>query len=325
MHFLETCFPLISKTKLRKKFTEVQVGEVVYLIVKKEKKYFAYPSTCPHRGASLKFGKILGDGSIKCPYHGWKIHTDGKVDHPYEKKFNCSAEVYQLEDRLHFLWMNKNNLTLSLDLEPHLDFAGSMSHLLSAPFHVVLDNFNEGSHTAFVHKIMGSLENQVQDIDFHWEDRQDHVYIKYFGPQRPNMIFNGPFWKTYLNWDIFWTTHTDPVYMNYRSKWRSKKTGKKMWLENQNIYFIIPCGKDKTWLHSFTYTEIPPFFKLFSPLIKLLSKVLTTNQIVEDEKFYKVIKHIPFSFKNMRLDKFDHPLIAIRKKVNSSYFMGADS
>jgi hypothetical protein len=41
---------------------------------------------------------------------------------------------------------------------------------------------------------------------------------------------------------------------------------------------------------------------------------------MEDEVFYQKINDIPLSFKSMNLDRFDRPLVAIRKKVDPSYF-----
>jgi phenylpropionate dioxygenase-like ring-hydroxylating dioxygenase large terminal subunit len=321
MNFLETCFPLIAKSALTGQKTLVKAGETTYLVVRQGREYLAYPENCPHRGTPLSFSKV-SEGSIQCPYHGWKIETSGKVIHPSEKDFKCEVPVIKLEEHFDCLWMNQSQATLSLKSTPSFTFAGSLSTKLSAPFHVVLDNFNEGSHTAFVHQVMGSKENQVSDIQFQWEDKGDHVFIKYLGPQRPNIFYNGPFWKTYLNWDISWKTYPNPVHMIYHSKWVSQKTGKKWWMENLNVYYLIPCGEDKTWLHSFTFIEIPNYLKIFSPMIKLLSRALTKNQIIEDEEFYPAIKDLPFSFKGLRLDKFDHPLPAIRKKIDPSYFLG---
>src|SRR5579862_5028413 len=39
---------------------------------------------CPHRGASLFFGRNE-EGGLRCVYHGWKFSTDGQcVDMPNE-------------------------------------------------------------------------------------------------------------------------------------------------------------------------------------------------------------------------------------------------
>ena len=44
----------------------------------------AIAEACPHRGASMYFGRNECEG-IRCPYHGWKFDITGKcVDMPTE-------------------------------------------------------------------------------------------------------------------------------------------------------------------------------------------------------------------------------------------------
>ena len=33
--------------------------------------------TCVHRGASLAAGKCKEDGTVQCPYHGWRFNAQG--------------------------------------------------------------------------------------------------------------------------------------------------------------------------------------------------------------------------------------------------------
>jgi len=33
---------------------------------------------CPHRGARLSRGTVMEDGSLRCPYHGWRFAGDGR-------------------------------------------------------------------------------------------------------------------------------------------------------------------------------------------------------------------------------------------------------
>ena len=49
--------------------------------------------------------------------------------------------------------------------------------------------------------------------------------------------------------------------------------------------------------------------------------LLTSNQVNEDEKFYKKINCLPKSLEGLYLDKYDQPLIKIREKIDASYFL----
>jgi len=43
---------------------------------------FALRDICPHRAAPLSAGKILDDGTVECPYHGWRFgQNDGQCNH----------------------------------------------------------------------------------------------------------------------------------------------------------------------------------------------------------------------------------------------------
>ncbi len=64
---------------------------------------------CPHRGASLFFGRNEEDG-LRCVYHGWKFDTDGScVDMPSEPaesnfKTKVRATAYPTVERGGFVW-----------------------------------------------------------------------------------------------------------------------------------------------------------------------------------------------------------------------------
>src|ERR1043166_7500886 len=66
-------------------------------------------NNCPHRGASLFFGRNEEAG-IRCVYHGWKVDVDGTcVDMPNEPaesdfKGKVRATAYPVADRGGVLW-----------------------------------------------------------------------------------------------------------------------------------------------------------------------------------------------------------------------------
>ena len=70
----------------------------------------ALAEACPHRGASLYFGRNEQDG-IRCPYHGWKFDITGKcVDMPSEPadsnfKNKVCAKAYPCRDVNKMVWI----------------------------------------------------------------------------------------------------------------------------------------------------------------------------------------------------------------------------
>ena len=65
---------------------------------------------CPHRGASLFYGRNEGDG-IACVYHGWKFAVDGaclaqpNLPPHQEFKDKVRARTYQAQERAGLIWV----------------------------------------------------------------------------------------------------------------------------------------------------------------------------------------------------------------------------
>src|ERR687886_825266 len=66
-------------------------------------------NACPHRGASLFFGRNEENG-LRCVYHGWKFDVDGScVDMPNEPaesdfKHKVKATAYPTRERGGIIW-----------------------------------------------------------------------------------------------------------------------------------------------------------------------------------------------------------------------------
>jgi phthalate 4,5-dioxygenase len=64
---------------------------------------------CPHRLASLFFGRMEGDG-LRCVYHGWKFDVDGNCldmpNLPKDEQFcdKVKADAYRVEERGGLIW-----------------------------------------------------------------------------------------------------------------------------------------------------------------------------------------------------------------------------
>lgn len=46
-----------------------------------------FPDACVHRGASLSGGRVLSNGCLECPYHGWVYDDQGRHRKPHEPLF----------------------------------------------------------------------------------------------------------------------------------------------------------------------------------------------------------------------------------------------
>jgi nitrite reductase/ring-hydroxylating ferredoxin subunit len=60
---------MIPKLVIKK----VKVGDRSIALVRMKDEFYAFSSTCPHRGASLIEGSINGIGEIICPLHQYRF------------------------------------------------------------------------------------------------------------------------------------------------------------------------------------------------------------------------------------------------------------
>jgi len=86
------------------------LGENLVMFRDSEGRVGALAEACPHRGASLYFGRNEQCG-IRCPYHGWKFDVHGKcVDMPTEPEGSnfinkVRARAYPCRDVNHMVWI----------------------------------------------------------------------------------------------------------------------------------------------------------------------------------------------------------------------------
>jgi phenylpropionate dioxygenase-like ring-hydroxylating dioxygenase large terminal subunit len=71
---------LSASLKLGAMRREMLCGEPVLLGRTKEGAVFALRDICPHRAAPLSAGRIR-EGTVECPYHGWRFKPDGQCVH----------------------------------------------------------------------------------------------------------------------------------------------------------------------------------------------------------------------------------------------------
>lgn len=56
----------------------VEVGGVFLAVWRTKDRWFAFDDACPHMGASLADGLVIGD-TIQCPWHEWRYHMETGV------------------------------------------------------------------------------------------------------------------------------------------------------------------------------------------------------------------------------------------------------
>jgi len=145
-------------------------------------------NNCPHRGASLFFGRNEEDG-LRCVYHGWKFDTAGRcVDMPNEPaesnfKDKVRAKAYPTQERNGVVWvyMGPRETPPPLpNLEPNLKPGTQVSiSLRECNYMQALEGDIDTSHLAFLH--MGAMTpEQTKPGSFNYytvKDRRPHYEV----------------------------------------------------------------------------------------------------------------------------------------------------
>lgn len=90
----------------------ILLGDPVLVARRKDGQAFALRDVCPHRGVPLAASKVGNDGTVTCPYHGWRFGSDGVcagipslVDGQAVDPQKISVRTYPLREQDGLLWI----------------------------------------------------------------------------------------------------------------------------------------------------------------------------------------------------------------------------
>ena len=142
------------------------LGEDLVIFKTTKKKIGLVNKYCPHRRASLFFGKCESKG-IRCCYHGWLFSPDGEIletpsedsnskqSEQFRKKFKLGAYPVKEYNGIVFAYMGP---TEKIPDFPHYD-SYEVSNIIRKPYKInyncnwiqILDAIMDPVHTAFLH------------------------------------------------------------------------------------------------------------------------------------------------------------------------------
>ncbi len=145
-------------------------------------KVAALEDFCPHRGAALSLGVVVGD-NLMCGYHGLVMDAHGKaVSMPMQRVggFPC-IRSYPVEERHGYVWIWPGDPAcadasaipdLPWSGNPEWAFGGGLYHI-ECSYRLMIDNLMDLTHEAYVHAgSIGQGEIDQSPVKTHMEGNQ---------------------------------------------------------------------------------------------------------------------------------------------------------
>jgi len=327
----KTNFALLELTEFAKKqnrnILKIQFNSEDFVIWQtSDKKYFMTSAICPHRGADLAKGEICED-QLRCPYHGWKISSQGILKSHFENKSKGSTHVYPLTVMWGYLWLNFNSENLAKILPPpEFTFLGTYTFYFRNRLEITIDNFIDGAHLPFVHAINGPSPELSADTRFFWSESKTQaedaggddnveITVDFNYPQRPGTILSLFHFFQKTRWSVKAILGFDPLHVRYHIFW-DKDDGKKLNGENRNMYFFYPVTDQLTAACCLMFHEVPKWQKWFTPIVSKIIRKMTQDLIEEDLTLVKDIYPLDQQ-KKPRYEIYDAPILKARERLKS--------
>jgi len=318
--------PVLRSSELGRKPRQTRIGTNAYALFRDASgRPRALLDRCAHRFAPLSRGSVQ-DGRLQCGYHGWSFDGDGVGRCPSQPSLTCSVPALQLRESLGWLWLAGRDVDPAR--MPQLEgdayrLAGSLSLEAAAPMHVVLDNFNEDEHTPFIHGRLGWSAADAAKIEFETATHDDSIEVAYRAPQRPSLLLPLVMVRHGDTFHNRWFTRFSPVHIVYTLHWTARQTGARRPLTLRFGIFFVPIGERRTRIVAFVFTRMGS--RLPKPLERALDHVVCAmawKEIFDDARWVSHIADTPYSFRGMRLDRFDAPRVRSRQLLERIYFGG---
>ncbi len=234
----------------------------------------AMEDRCQHRNAPLSCGKVV-NGTVQCPYHGWRYSGDGKLTEiPYSySRPSHTIPSYPCYEQDGYIWVcvGEPKAELKPYCFPHLGEQGWTSFrldtLFSSSVEACLENFLDCPHATHVHRTWfrtptaKPVKAIVQTLD-------DGAVAEYFNEPREKSVI----------WSLLTPSAEE---MKHTDRFIAPATSQVNYHFSKGRKYIIsscctPINDDTTRVHTvvnFHYGKLAPLIRLFfQPLALIIIK-----------------------------------------------------
>ncbi len=153
------------------------LGRSIALFRDREGRARALVDACPHRGYPLSAGSCI-DGTLRCNYHGWRFGGDGGCVRvpglaPSAPQLRPPAQAHATLEQNGLVWIWGRPGETPAQPPLYLSLADSVAYHSEAADHgefgasveLILDNFMDSVHPAFVHPGLLNADDKRSLID----------------------------------------------------------------------------------------------------------------------------------------------------------------
>jgi phenylpropionate dioxygenase-like ring-hydroxylating dioxygenase large terminal subunit len=126
---------------------------------------YALRDICPHRGMPLSFGRVAADGTLECPYHGWRFNGAGRcslipslVEGQDIDIGRIGVDTYPISESQGMIWIATGPLSSDASAPPLLPDMGAVtpnlieSQIFACHIDHAVIGLMDPAHGPFVHQ-----------------------------------------------------------------------------------------------------------------------------------------------------------------------------
>jgi len=232
---------------------------------------------CPHYGAHLGAGGKIVDGTVECPFHGWRFDTDGACIHaPFAArtpKVSIGGFPVREHSGLIFVHVGPDASAWEVPEIPEATsraYARPIDDVCRARIHIqeMRENIVDESHFHFIH---GQSEPPVQDLL----------------PDGPYAEVRGRFSRRVLAWDI---DNTFDVFMYGPGVMVVRVEGPVLSLTA--VALTTPVDERTSEMRMLYYIRKPARLPLVAPLFKLVFRMEALREVRDEVRIWDHKVHL---------------------------------
>lgn len=226
---------------------------------------------CPHYGAHLGVGSRVVDGTVECPFHGWRFGADGQCTHapfaPHTPKVSIGGLPVREHSGLILVYSGPGTPDWEVPQIPE-----ATSNRFAAP----IDDINR----ARIH-IQEMRENIVDESHFHFIHGQERPPVQDLRPDGPFAQVQGRIRRTVLGWDIdnsFDVSMYGPGLMVVRAHGPV--------LSVTAVALTTPIDDRTSELRMLYYVRKPDRLPFLAPALKLLFRTQALGEVRDEIRIW---------------------------------------